>query len=133
MPSNDEILKALEAVIDPELRQDIVTLGMVRSIDVAPDGAVAVKVSLTTPGCPIRNHFETGVATAASALAGVTRVDVSFDVLPATGSRARPGPSTSSPGKRRGRCRRRSGAARCPTARWPRSATWTASARARAA
>ena len=81
MPSNDEILKALEAVIDPELRQDIVTLGMVRSIDVAPDGAVAVKVSLTTPGCPIRSHFETGVATAVSALEGVTRVDVSFDVL----------------------------------------------------
>jgi ATP-binding protein involved in chromosome partitioning len=81
MPSNDEILKALEAVIDPELRQDIVTLGMVRSIDVAADGTVAVKVSLTTPGCPIRNHFETGVANAVSALDGVAKVEVSFDVL----------------------------------------------------
>ena len=35
MPSREEILKALEAVIDPELRQDIVELGMVRSIDIA--------------------------------------------------------------------------------------------------
>jgi ATP-binding protein involved in chromosome partitioning len=81
MPSNDEILKALEAVIDPELRQNIVELGMVRSIDIGADGTVAVKVSLTTPGCPIRNHFETSVATAVSALEGVNKVDVSFDVL----------------------------------------------------
>ena len=33
MPSRDEILEALSAVIDPELRQHIVELGMVRSID----------------------------------------------------------------------------------------------------
>jgi ATP-binding protein involved in chromosome partitioning len=81
MPSRDEILQSLRAVIDPELRQDIVELGMVRSIDQAPDGAVAVKVSLTTPGCPIRSHFQTAVVKAVSDLAGVTRVDVSFDVL----------------------------------------------------
>ncbi|MDQ1701343.1 MAG: Iron-sulfur cluster assembly protein, partial [Frankiaceae bacterium] len=34
MPSREEILKALEAVIDPELRNSIVELGMVRSIDI---------------------------------------------------------------------------------------------------
>ncbi len=81
MPSSDEILKALEAVIDPELRQSIVELGMVRSIDARPDGTVAVMVSLTTPGCPIRNHFQTAVAQAVGALEGVGRVDVAFDVL----------------------------------------------------
>jgi ATP-binding protein involved in chromosome partitioning len=81
MPSRGEILKALEAVIDPELRQSIVELGMVRSIDARPDGTVAVMVSLTTPGCPIRNHFQTAVAQAVGALEGVGRVDVAFDVL----------------------------------------------------
>jgi ATP-binding protein involved in chromosome partitioning len=81
MPSRDEILKALEAVIDPELRQSIVELGMVRSIDVREDGSVAVMVSLTTPGCPIRSHFQTAVAKAVAGLGGVSRVDVSFDVL----------------------------------------------------
>jgi ATP-binding protein involved in chromosome partitioning len=81
MPSRDEILQSLRAVIDPELRQDIVELGMVRSIDQSPDGAVAVKVSLTTPGCPIRSHFQTAVVKAVSGLGGVSRVDVSFDVL----------------------------------------------------
>jgi len=81
MPSRDEILQSLRAVIDPELRQDIVELGMVRSIEQGPDGAVSVMVSLTTPGCPIRSHFQKAVAQAAGALDGVTRVDVAFDVL----------------------------------------------------
>ncbi len=81
MPSTEQILKALEAVIDPELRQDIVTLGMVRKAEQLDDGSVAVTVSLTTPGCPIRNHFETAVVSAVSALEGVTRVAVEFDVL----------------------------------------------------
>ena len=80
MPSRDEILKALEAVIDPELRRSIVELEMVRSIDTA-DGLVRVTVSLTTPGCPIRSHFETAVQQAVGGLAGVQRVQVSFDVL----------------------------------------------------
>ncbi len=80
MPSRDEILKALEAVIDPELRRSIVELEMVRSIDAA-DGLVRVTVSLTTPGCPIRSHFETAVRTAVGALPGVERVEVAFDVL----------------------------------------------------
>jgi ATP-binding protein involved in chromosome partitioning len=81
MPSREQILQALRAVIDPELRRDIVELGMVRSIDARADGTVAVMVSLTTPGCPIRNHFQTAVVGAVGALEGVQRVDVAFDVL----------------------------------------------------
>jgi ATP-binding protein involved in chromosome partitioning len=68
-------------VIDPELRRDIVELEMVRSIDVHDNGVVDVMVSLTTPGCPIRSHFQTGVANAVRALDGVSGVNVSFDVL----------------------------------------------------
>src|SRR3954465_6593468 len=81
MPTRDEILQALTAVIDPELRRSIVELGMVRAIDARADGTVAVTVSLTTPGCPIRNHFQTAVVQAVAALEGVQRVDVDFDVL----------------------------------------------------
>jgi ATP-binding protein involved in chromosome partitioning len=79
--NRDEILKALEVVIDPELHRSIVELDMVRSIDVGANGVVDVTVSLTTPGCPIKGHFQTAVAEAVSALAGVTHVNVYFDVL----------------------------------------------------
>src|ERR1700749_3438348 len=83
MPTTDQVREALRAVIDPELRKDIVELEMVRSIDVHPNGVVDVTVSLTTPGCPIRSHFQTGVAQAVPALDGVVGVNVSFDVLTA--------------------------------------------------
>jgi ATP-binding protein involved in chromosome partitioning len=77
----EEIRRALEVVIDPELHRSIVELDMVRSIDVSPNGVVDVTVSLTTPGCPIKGHFQTGVAQAVAALDGVTHVNVYFDVL----------------------------------------------------
>jgi len=81
MPSEQQIRDALRKVIDPELRKDIVELGMVRSIDQAEDGRVHVRVSLTTAGCPIRSHFTTAVAENVGALEGVTAVTVDFDVL----------------------------------------------------
>ena len=73
--------EALRAVIDPELRQSIVDLGMVRSIEFKDAGRIEVIVSLTTAGCPIRAHFEQAVANAVSALDGVESVGVGFDVL----------------------------------------------------
>src|SRR3989440_1752243 len=81
MPTRDQVIDALRSVIDPELRRDIVELEMVRSIDIHETGVVDVMVSLTTPGCPIRSHFQTGVAEAVRGIEGVSGVNVSFDVL----------------------------------------------------
>src|SRR6201985_1351675 len=83
MATRDQVLEALRSVIDPELRRDIVELEMVRSIEVHANGVVDVTVSLTTPGCPIRDHFETAVNDAVRALDGVVGVNISFDVLSA--------------------------------------------------
>ena len=81
LPSKDQVTERLRAVIDPELRRSIVDLGMVRSIEIADGGRVDVVVSLTTPGCPIRSHFQQAVAQQVSELDGVSEVGVSFDVL----------------------------------------------------
>lgn len=81
MPTNEQITDALRAVIDPELHKDIVTLGMVRAIEQHEGGRVDVVVSLTTPGCPIRSHFENAVRESVAALDGVREVNVGFDVL----------------------------------------------------
>jgi ATP-binding protein involved in chromosome partitioning len=80
MPSREEIQDALRKVIDPELRKDIVSLGMVRSIEQPEEGRVDVVVSLTTAGCPIRAHFEKAVVESVQTL-GVKTVTVGFDVL----------------------------------------------------
>ncbi len=74
-------MESLRAVIDPELRKDIVELGMVRAIEIHENGVVDVTVSLTTAGCPIRSHFQTGVTQAVGELEGVSGVNIAFDVL----------------------------------------------------
>jgi ATP-binding protein involved in chromosome partitioning len=81
MPTKEQVTEALRAVIDPELRRSIVDLGMVRSIEIHESGKVDVVVSLTTPGCPIRSHFQQAVAQNVSALEGVSEVGIGFDVL----------------------------------------------------
>jgi ATP-binding protein involved in chromosome partitioning len=80
-PTTEQITERLREVIDPELRRSIVELGMVRSIDVRDGGRVEVVVSLTTAGCPIRNHFQQAVTQRVSELEGVSAVEVGFDVL----------------------------------------------------
>jgi ATP-binding protein involved in chromosome partitioning len=68
---------ALATVNDPELGQDLVSLGMIERLQV-DGGTVAVTVELTTPACPMKAQIEADVVRAVSAVAGVQRVDVTF-------------------------------------------------------
>ena len=76
----DAVLKALEQVIDPELRKPVTELEMVREITIeGPD--VTVTIALTVAGCPLRNSFEEQVAEHVGTLPGVRRVELRFDVM----------------------------------------------------
>jgi ATP-binding protein involved in chromosome partitioning len=77
----DAILKALELVIDPELKRPVTDLDMVRDVTVAQDGAVAVTIALTVAGCPLRASFQDQVARRVGAVPGVTSVALDFDVM----------------------------------------------------
>ena len=81
LPTKDQVTEKLRAVIDPELRQSVVDLGMVRSIVIADSGRVEVVISLTTSGCPIRSHFQQAVVDQVSSIEGAGEVVVGFDVL----------------------------------------------------
>jgi ATP-binding protein involved in chromosome partitioning len=80
-PTIDQVTHALSGVNDPEIRRPITELGMVKNIEVAPDGAVRVEVWLTVAGCPLRDTITREVTAAVSALAGVSRVAVELDVM----------------------------------------------------
>src|SRR5213596_3314387 len=78
--SREDILKALEQVIDPELKRNVVELDMVR--DVRIEGAdVTVGIALTVAGCPLRASFEEQVAKALAPIGGVERIQLEFDVM----------------------------------------------------
>jgi Mrp family chromosome partitioning ATPase/DUF971 family protein len=51
-----EVLKALRTVVDPDLNQDIVTLGFVKNLKLV-DRDVSFDVELTTPACPVKEVF----------------------------------------------------------------------------
>src|SRR6478735_7546280 len=79
-PSRDEIWKALEQVIAPELRRPVTDLDMVREIGM-DGGNVTVTIALTVAGCPLRASFEEQVARHVGAVPGVERTAVAFDVM----------------------------------------------------
>src|SRR5437867_7459501 len=78
--SREEILKALEQVIDPEMKRNVVELDMVRDVRI-DGGDVTVGIALTVAGCPLRSSFEEQVGKALAPLDGVQRVALEFDVM----------------------------------------------------
>ena len=75
------IRAALAKVIDPELRRPITELGMVKSIDIAPDGGVHVGIYLTIAACPKTTEITERVTEAVADVPGTGAVRVSLDVM----------------------------------------------------
>lgn len=76
----EDILKKLKKVMDPELNINIVDLGLIYGVKIKED-KVTVKMTLTTPGCPLLPHFESEVKKAVKKVKGVKSVaiDLVFD------------------------------------------------------
>lgn len=80
-PSLEQVNAALATVNDPEIKRPITDLGMVDSVEVGADGAVAVTVLLTVAGCPLKDTINRDVTAAVSAVPGVTGVDLTLGVM----------------------------------------------------
>lgn len=70
-----EVLEALRQVIDPELGQNIVDLGLIYSVNIV-GAKVSVTMTLTTPGCPMHESICWGVKCALLNLEGVDDAEV---------------------------------------------------------
>jgi ATP-binding protein involved in chromosome partitioning len=77
-----DVRSALEGVIDPELGDSIVDLGMVRGIGVDA-GTVTVEIALTIAGCPLRGQIRADVERRVVGLPGVLRVEVTTGAMSA--------------------------------------------------
>ncbi len=80
MITKNEILQALEAVMDPELHRNIVELGMVRDVQVE-GGKVAFTLTLTIIGCPMRDQMKRNAERVLRALPGVEEVSITFAAM----------------------------------------------------
>ena len=77
-PTKEEVLAALSRVQEPELHRDLVTLNMIRDLEIT-DGGVAFTIMLTTPACPLRGQIEKEARQAVVGLPGVKSVSIKWD------------------------------------------------------
>lgn len=70
------IIEALKTVYDPEIPVDIYELGLVYGFDVAPDGKVDVRMTLTSPGCPVAESLPREVELKIASIEGVSDVRI---------------------------------------------------------
>jgi ATP-binding protein involved in chromosome partitioning len=76
VPSSQQVLEVLGHIQDPDLGRDVVTLGMIKELEVSPQGKVSFTFELTTPACPVRDRFKTQAQDLVGDLPGVTGVEV---------------------------------------------------------
>ncbi len=69
------VLDALKVVRDPDLGQDIVSLGFIKDLTIN-HGTVAFTIELTTPACPVKEQMQAQAHAAVQQLPGVSHVDV---------------------------------------------------------
>lgn len=80
--SIDQVMAALETVIDPEIHRPIVDLNMTSAEQVTIDGStVTVEVLLTAAGCPLRTTINADIIKAVGAVEGVENVKVDMGVM----------------------------------------------------
>ena len=71
-----KIVEAIKKVYDPEIPVNIYELGLIYNIDVKKDGMVDIKMTLTSPFCPVAGSLPKEVAARASEVDGVKKANV---------------------------------------------------------
>jgi ATP-binding protein involved in chromosome partitioning len=89
-PGEAAVLDALRTVDDPDLRRDLVSLGMIKDVKVC-EGNVAFTVVLTTPACPLKAKIEADCREAVGKIPGVKNINVAM-TADVTGRRGQRGP-----------------------------------------
>lgn len=75
MVTEDQVTEALKQVVDPEIGINIVDLGLVYDVDVE-GGTVNVRMTLTSPGCPVGPQILNGSKMVVQDLDGVEEVSI---------------------------------------------------------
>ena len=69
-------VEALKTVYDPEIPVDIYELGLIYGLDISPAGRVDIRMTLTSPGCPVAEYLPKEVELKVASIEGVSGVDL---------------------------------------------------------
>lgn len=71
-----DIVLTLKNIYDPEIPVNIYDLGLIYEIDVEPNGATTIRMTLTAPNCPVADQLVEDVHNEVAKVKGVTEVSV---------------------------------------------------------
>jgi FeS assembly SUF system protein len=72
----EEIVKMLKTVFDPEIPVDVYNLGLIYNIDVQDNGHVRIDMTLTAPSCPASEFLMEDIRMKVESVEGVKSLDV---------------------------------------------------------
>ncbi|HWM89517.1 MAG TPA: SUF system Fe-S cluster assembly protein [Thermoanaerobaculia bacterium] len=72
----NDIVEALKTVFDPEIPVNIYELGLIYDLELQPEGQVQIKMTLTSPGCPVAGSLPGEVKAKVEQVPGVASADV---------------------------------------------------------
>ena len=75
--TEQSVLAAMSTVMDPELNQDLVKLGMVKDLKIEGT-AVSLKIELTTPACPLKDKIQKDAEAALRTVPGIGTIKIAF-------------------------------------------------------
>jgi FeS assembly SUF system protein len=78
----DKIIAAIRTIFDPEIPLNIYDLGLIYAIDITPQNAVKITMTLTAPGCPVAGELVAQVQRKAQEIEEVTSVAVDLVFVP---------------------------------------------------
>jgi FeS assembly SUF system protein len=72
----DKVIDALRTCFDPEIPVNIYELGLIYGIDISPEGTVQIRMTLTSPGCPVAGSLPPEVQAKVGTVPGVAKAAV---------------------------------------------------------
>jgi FeS assembly SUF system protein len=79
--TKQKVIEVLKTCYDPEIPVDIYELGLIYNVEVKDDGVVEIKMTLTSPACPVAESLPPQVEEKVTAIDGVesARVEITWD------------------------------------------------------
>ena len=74
--TKDIIMKQIQPVEDPDVGLSLVDMGLIYDVEISDDNVVNIKMTLSSPGCPIGDYLMTQVRDAVMQLEDVKDADV---------------------------------------------------------